>query len=262
MPPTEQGASAPTETIVDPLPHRYLTSEEGIGGCIKVRPEDFLVEELPLYEPCGQGEHLYLRVQKMATSHGELISRLQRHFGVGESAIGFAGMKDKMAVTSQTVSIHLLTDPPTVDLDHERILVLGAGSAATGIADLMVPALMQTGLTEDEARVRLWFVDSRGLVVAGRGNLQEHKLPYAHEHEEADFLHALRSIRPHVLIGATGRAGTFTQEVVELMAELHPRPTLFALSNPTSHAECTAEQAYRWSRGRAIFASGSSWARA
>jgi len=124
--PTEQGASAPTEAIVDPLPHRYLTSEEGIGGCIKVRPEDFLVEELPLYEPCGRGEHLYLRVQKVATSHGELISRLQRHFGVGESAIGFAGMKDKMAVTSQTVSIHLLTDPPTVDLDHERIVVLGA----------------------------------------------------------------------------------------------------------------------------------------
>ncbi len=138
-----------------------------------------------------------------------------------------------------------------------RILFLGAGSAATGIADLMVPALMQTGLAEREARKRLWFVDSRGLVVAGRGNLKEHNLPYAHQHKKADFLHALRSIRPHVLIGATGRAGTFTQEVVELMAELHPRPTLFALSNPTSHAECTAEQAYRWSRGRAIFASGS-----
>jgi len=138
-----------------------------------------------------------------------------------------------------------------------RILFLGAGSAATGIADLLVPALMQAGLAEGEARKRLWFVDSHGLVVAGRSHLAEHKLPYAHQHEEMNLLQALGSIRPHVLIGATGRAGTFTQEVVETMAELHPRPTLFALSNPTSHAECTAEQAYRWSDGRAIFASGS-----
>ena len=103
----------------------------------------------------------------------------------------------------------------------------------------------------------MWFVDSGGLVVESREHLAEHKLPFAHDHPAADFLQALRSIRPHVLIGATGQPGTFTREAIELMSELNPRPTIFALSNPTSRAECTAEQAYQWSDGRAIFASGS-----
>jgi malate dehydrogenase (oxaloacetate-decarboxylating)(NADP+) len=87
-----------------------------------------------------------------------------------------------------------------------------------------------------------------------------HNLPYAHAHERMDFVEAIRSIRPHVLIGATGQPGTFTREVVATMAEINARPVIFALSNPTSRAECTAEQAYRWSEGRALFASGSPFA--
>jgi malate dehydrogenase (oxaloacetate-decarboxylating)(NADP+) len=147
-----------------------------------------------------------------------------------------------------------LTGRPFPDL---RVLFLGAGSAATGIADLMTSALVNEGLTLEDARKRLWFVDVRGLVVKSRTDLMPHNLPYAHEHPPLGFVDAIDALRPHVLIGATGAPGTFTREVVEHMCVHNPRPALFALSNPTSKAECTAEQAYAWSRGRAVFASGS-----
>ena len=141
-----------------------------------------------------------------------------------------------------------------------RVMFLGAGSAATGIGDLMTRALVDAGLSLEEARRRLWFVDVNGLVVRGRDDLMLHNLPYAHAHEPMDFVAAIRSIRPHVLIGATGHPGTFTKEVVQTMAEINARPVIFALSNPTSRAECTPDQAYRWSEGRAVFASGSPFA--
>ncbi len=138
-----------------------------------------------------------------------------------------------------------------------RIMFLGAGSAATGIADLMVSALVSEGLPPADARRQLWFVDVNGLVTKGRTDLLSHNLPYAHDHPPLAFTDAIDAIKPHVLIGATGAPGTFTQDVVERMSVLNKRPILFALSNPTSRAECTAEQAYRWSRGRAVFVSGS-----
>ena len=120
--------SIETVRIVNPLPQRYLTTEPGIGGVIKLRPEDFLVEEVPLYEPSGEGEHLYVRIEKSGVSHAELLSCLRRHFGVPAAAIGFAGMKDKLAVTRQTVSVHLPagTPEPHPELDHDRIGVLWA----------------------------------------------------------------------------------------------------------------------------------------
>ena len=144
-----------------------------------------------------------------------------------------------------------------IKLPDLRIMFLGAGSAATGIGDLIVSGMQDEGLTQSEARSRLWFVDSKGLVVKDRNNLAEHKLPYAHAHEQMDLIQAIESIKPHMLIGATASPGSFTQEVVELMAAINEKPIIFALSNPTSKAECTAEQAYQWSDGNAIFASGS-----
>jgi malate dehydrogenase (oxaloacetate-decarboxylating)(NADP+) len=138
-----------------------------------------------------------------------------------------------------------------------RVMFLGAGSAATGIADLMTSALVGEGLAPDEARGRLWFVDVKGLVVRSRTDLMEHNLPYAHDHPPLDFERAIDAIRPQVLIGATGAPGTFTRAVVERMSAINERPVIFALSNPTSRAECTAEQAYAWSEGRAVFSSGS-----
>jgi malate dehydrogenase (oxaloacetate-decarboxylating)(NADP+) len=147
-----------------------------------------------------------------------------------------------------------MTGVPFRDL---RIMFLGAGSAATGIADLMTSAFVDEGLAIDEARRRLWFVDLNGLVVKARTDLMPHSLPYAHDAKQLGFLEAIDAIRPHVLIGATGAPGTFTRAVVERMSAINDRPAIFALSNPTSRAECTAEQAYAWSGGRAIFASGS-----
>lgn len=138
-----------------------------------------------------------------------------------------------------------------------RIMFLGAGSAATGIGNLFVSAFMAEGLEEDAAHERLWFVDKKGLVTAGRDDLMSHSLPYAHKSDPMTFVEAINKIKPHVLIGATGAPGTFTKEVVEAMCDSTPRPTIFALSNPTALAECTAEQAYQWSNAAAIFASGS-----
>lgn len=138
-----------------------------------------------------------------------------------------------------------------------RIMFLGAGSAATGIADLLCYALQQEGLSEDEARKRLWFVDVEGLVVKDRKNLLPHNKPYMHEYEHLAFVDAIKAIKPHVLIGATGAPNTFNRNVIKTMSEINERPTIFALSNPTSRAECTAMEAYEWSNGKVIFASGS-----
>jgi malate dehydrogenase (oxaloacetate-decarboxylating)(NADP+) len=96
-----------------------------------------------------------------------------------------------------------------------------------------------------------------GLVVKSRTDLMEHNIPYAHDFRPMSFLDAIDAIKPHVLVGATGAPGTFTRAVIERMSAINDRPAIFALSNPTSKAECTAEQAYAWSQGRAIFASGS-----
>jgi len=145
-----------------------------------------------------------------------------------------------------------------IKFEDLKVMFLGAGSAATGIGDLIVEALETMGLSNQAARERLWFVNSKGLVVKSRvDELPTHTLSYAHDHEPMDFLSAITSIKPHILIGATGSPGTFTEEVIRTMAEINTCPTIFALSNPTSQAECTAEQAYKWSDGRAIFASGS-----
>ena len=138
-----------------------------------------------------------------------------------------------------------------------RIMFLGAGSASTGIADLMTAAFQAEGLSEAEARRRLWFVDLNGLVVAGRDDLMDHSKPYAHDYPASGFLDAIESIRPHVLIGATGSPGTFTSDVFERMCRINERPVIFALSNPTSKAECTATEACHWSGGKAVFSSGS-----
>jgi len=165
----------------------------------------------------------------------------------GTAAVALAGV-----YTSTRIS--------RVRFEDLRIMFLGAGSAATGIADLTVEAFVAAGLPREEAVKRLAFVDVHGLLVDSRTDLQEHNLPYAIDGPEMGFTEALRSVRPHILIGATGAPGTFTREVIETMAELNDRPAIFALSNPTSRAECTAEQAYTWSAGRAVFTSRSPFA--
>lgn len=143
-------------------------------------------------------------------------------------------------------------------LTEQRLLFLGAGSAATGIGELIVSAMMEDGVAEADARRRCWFVDSRGLVVASRDDLADHKRPFAHDHPPlATLAEAVRAIKPTALIGVAAVPKAFTEEILRTFAEQEAAPIVFALSNPTSKAECTAEEAYRWTEGRALFASGS-----
>ncbi len=143
-------------------------------------------------------------------------------------------------------------------LKDQKILFLGAGEAGLGTGSLVVGAMMKEGLTEKEARSRCLFVDSKGLVVSSRTDLDERKRIFAVDGPGAsDCLSAVELVKPTVILGASGRPGTFTKEVLEAMARINERPIVFAMSNPTSHSECTAEQAYFFTQGRAIFASGS-----
>ncbi|MGR3983777.1 MAG: NAD-dependent malic enzyme [Gammaproteobacteria bacterium] len=145
-----------------------------------------------------------------------------------------------------------------IDFADLRFCFLGAGSAATGIGSMIARALIEHGVDEKEAYQRLWFFNRGGLVERSRDNLPPHLAPFAHDlAPQKDFAAALETHRPQVLIGATGMPATFGKDIIALMARLNPRPTIFALSNPTARAECTARQAYEWSDGRAIFASGS-----
>ncbi len=148
-----------------------------------------------------------------------------------------------------------------VRLQDMRILFYGAGEAGIGIGDLIVDALKAEGIGEPAARRQCWFVDSKGLVVKSRSDLVAHKLRFAHDHAPIqDLTAAIEALKPHALIGVSGMAAAFTEEAVRAMGRLNARPVVFALSNPTSKAECTAEQAYTWTGGRAIFASGSPFA--
>jgi malate dehydrogenase (oxaloacetate-decarboxylating)(NADP+) len=143
-------------------------------------------------------------------------------------------------------------------LGEQTLLFQGAGEAATGIADLVVEAMVAKGLTKAQARSRCWLFDSHGLVIGQRTDLAEHKRPYAHDHAPVGtLLDAVKALRPTAIIGVAAVGGAFTEDVVRTMASLNKRPIVFALSNPTSKSECTATQAYRWSEGRALFACGS-----
>ena len=166
----------------------------------------------------------------------------------GTGAVAIAGIIGALRITKGKLS-------------EQKILFLGAGEAGIGIADVFVAALGELGVPQDQAREKCWFVDSQGLLVTSRENMPAHKRPYAHDHAPIrDFAEAIQALEPTVILGLSGQSGKFTQEVVEAMAVINDRPIIFALSNPTSQAECTAEQAYTWSDGRAIFASGSPFA--
>src|SRR5580704_8064127 len=163
----------------------------------------------------------------------------------GTAAVALAGLFSALRVSGGK-----LTD--------QTVLFLGAGEAATGIADLVVSAMMAEGASEAEALRRTWLVDSRGLVVRSRSDLTEHKLRYAHDHAPVgDFLSAIRTLKPTAIIGVAAVGGAFTSDVLQTMAQINDRPIVFALSNPNSKAECTAEEAYRHTGGRALFACGS-----
>jgi malate dehydrogenase (oxaloacetate-decarboxylating)(NADP+) len=164
----------------------------------------------------------------------------------GTAAVALAGLFSALRITGGK-------------LKDQTVLFLGAGEAATGIADLIVSAMMKDGMSEADAVRRNWLVDSKGLVVKDRPGLSGHKLRYAHQQQApiGDFLTAIQTLKPTAIIGVAAVGGAFTPEVLQAVATLNAQPIVFALSNPTSKAECSAEEAYRHTGGRALFACGS-----
>ena len=163
----------------------------------------------------------------------------------GTGSVVLAGLLSALRITRQ-----VLTD--------QKILFLGAGEAGVGVGEQIVAAMVAEGLSTRDAHQRCWFFDVKGLIVKGRDALAPEHVPFAHEHEQlTDFLDAVKALKPTAIIGASAQSGMFTAEVLQAMAAFNERPIVFALSNPTSKAECTPEDAYGHTEGRAVYASGS-----
>lgn len=152
-----------------------------------------------------------------------------------------------VALAGLLTAVRRITKQKLSDLD---IVFQGAGEASLGIANLCVIAMQAEGATEEQALSKIWMVDSKGLIVVNRpsGGLTEHKLRFAQKHTPIDHLiDVVKTVKPGILIGAAAIAGAFTKEIIEEMACNYDRPIIFALSNPTYKAECTAEEAYKYS---------------
>lgn len=145
--------------------------------------------------------------------------------------------------------------------DH-RVLFLGAGSAATGTANLISYAMTKEGLSLAEAKQKCWLFDTKGLVYKDRPRLELFKQEYAHDmnsfkkFDSTSFLECIKNIKPTAIVGFSTTPNLFTKEVIAEMAKLNDRPLILPLSNPTSQEECTAQEAYQHSNGRVLFAAG------
>jgi malate dehydrogenase (oxaloacetate-decarboxylating)(NADP+) len=158
-----------------------------------------------------------------------------------------------VALAGLTTALQIVDAP----LTDQRILFLGAGSAGIGIANLIASAMQAKGLSQDAARSRISLFDIDGLLEPSRRDLSEAQKPYAHKAEPSnDLVKTIERLKPTILIGVSTKGGAFNQRVVEAMSRLNERPIIFALSNPTNKAECSAEQAYAWSKGKALYAAG------
>ena len=163
----------------------------------------------------------------------------------GTGAVALSGLLAALRITGGTLA-------------DQRVLFYGAGQAGIGIGDTIVAGMVAAGIPEDQARRDCWFFDSQGLLVAGRDSIPPQKQPYAHDHEPvSDLQEAISILKPTALIGCAGQPAVFDEDVIRLMAQQQERPIIFALANPPAKAECTAQQAYEWSEGRVVFASGS-----
>ncbi|CAF1697058.1 unnamed protein product [Brassica napus] len=200
------------------------------------------------------GEKVLVQFEDFANHNAfDLLSKyMDSHLVFNDDIQGTASVVLAGLIAAQKVLGKSLAD--------NTFLFLGAGEAGTGIAELIALKISkETGAPIEETRKKIWLVDSKGLIVSSRKeSLQHFKQPWAHEYEPVkDLIGAVNAIKPTVLIGTSGVGQTFTKEVVEAMATNNEKPLILALSNPTSQAECTAEQAYTWTEGRAIFGSGS-----
>ena len=163
----------------------------------------------------------------------------------GTAAVALTGILGALRITGRRLS-------------EQTFLFLGAGSAGTGIADFLTEAVVLEGTPHEKARARTWLFDQNGLLESTRKDLADFQKPYAHQHPPTkNFVEAIEALKPAAIIGVSTVAKAFNQQVIAAMARINQRPIIFPYSNPTSHSECTAEEAYRWSEGRAIFAGGS-----
>ena len=166
----------------------------------------------------------------------------------GTAAMALAGISASLRITGQK-------------LTEQRFLFMGAGSAGTGIAELISQAMVLEGLTIEEAQGRCWLFDVKGLLEKSRTDIASFQLAFTPTHPPCtSFVEAITSIKPTAIIGVSGVPKLFNQQVIETISKINFRPIIFPLSNPTSQSECTAEEAYRWSNGAVIFASGSPFA--
>ncbi|KAF5175213.1 Malic enzyme [Thalictrum thalictroides] len=213
------------------LLHEFMCAvKQNYGEKILVQFEDFA------------NHNAFDLLAKYSTSHLVFNDDIQ-----GTASVVLSGLVASLKLVGGTLADH-------------TFLFLGAGEAGTGIAELIALEISkQTKVPAEETRKKIWLVDSKGLIVQSRmESLQHFKKPWAHEYEPVKtLLEAVKAIKPTVLIGTSGVGKTFTKDVVEAMASFNEKPVILALSNPTSQAECTAEEAYTWTEGRAIYASGS-----
>ncbi|KAI9911151.1 hypothetical protein PsorP6_009689 [Peronosclerospora sorghi] len=222
----------------------------------RVRGADFeqLVDEFMNAAKAKYGEKVLLQFEDFGNSTAfNLLRKYQNTHCTfnddiqGTASVVLAGLLAAAPLSGKTIS-------------KQTFLFLGAGEAGIGIAELIAQAISkETGKSLEDARKQIWLVDSRGLIVNSRKeSLQHHKLLFAHEAQECpDLLFAVEQTKPTALIGVCTIPKAFSKEVCQKMCEYNERPVIFALSNPTSKAECTAEEAYTFTDGKCIFASGS-----